>query len=429
MRQPTVAGHARYRTVDEARIIDLLLLHGWAFEVRAGARAEAEREVRAVLDQLVAMGLPHHRTDAGARLFDPVETSNFLRWSYLARDHGTVIDRCVPTARRMVSQAHPTDDERGSPPALGALGPQRYAVTIRRTFNLESRRQGERVRLRLPLPIEDASLSEVRIDFLAPNDLDVESTLAPARLDAVVPVPPEGHVTIGVKAAFTARAWTAAPSAATLGAADAALYTRPSEGLIKVSERVQSLADQLAGSDRDGWSVMRRFWRFMLEDLACGSVHYDQLDPERSGDRVLEEGWYDCKIGSALLVSLCRARGMPARMVSGYMLHVAAPDFHTWVEAWIDGFGWVPFDLYCWDLSPGGRDEAWRDYYFGRLDHRLAVERPPRLFNGAGSVRLPKAWHRLVAPDGPGSAVEFRALATGALVYREYIEVERLGRP
>ena len=420
-------GHARYRTIEEARIVELLLLHGWAFDVRAGARASAEREVGAALDQLVAMGLPHGRSETGARLFDPVETSNFLRWAHLRLGQATLADRCVPNARRMVSQAHPPGVRPDAPPALEALGPQRYAVTLRRSFNLEGRRPGERVRLRLPLPLEDGALDAVQIQFRPPEGVEVESAIAPARLDALVAVPPDGQVTIGVKATFTARPLIPAASAARLDAADAALYTRPSEGLIKVSDRVRRLADDIAGSERDAWAVLRRFWRFMLEDLACGSVHYDQLDPERPADAVLDSGWYDCKLGSALLASLCRARGIPARLVSGYMLHVAAPDFHTWLEAWIDGFGWVPFDLFCWDLAPAGRDEAWRDYYFGRLDHRMAVERLPRLFNGTGAVRLPDAWHRLVAADGRGSAAEFRALATGALVYREFIAVERLG--
>lgn len=409
----------------------MLLLHGWAFEVRAGgaSRALAEREVRAALDELVAMGLPHGKSDAGTRLFDPVETSNFLRWAGLRLGQRTLADRCVPNARRMVSEAHGEGGGRGPPPALEALRPQRYAVTIRRTFNLEDRTPGERVRLRLPAPLEDASFDDVQVNFLAPEGVDVATTTAPARLDALLSVPPERRVTIGVEVVFTARAVIPATSEAVLDPADAALYTRPSEGLIKVSERLRRLADELAGGERDVWAVMRRFWRFMLEDLACGSIHYDQLDPKCPVDGVLDSGWYDCKVGSALLVSLCRARGIPARMISGYLLQLAAPDFHTWLEVWIDGHGWVPFDLFCWDLSPAGRDEAWRDYFFGRIDHRLVVECLPHLFNGTGAVRLPDAWHRLIAADGPGTAAEFRALATGALVYREYVGVERLGRP
>jgi hypothetical protein len=80
----------------------------------------------------------------------------------------------------------------------------------------------------------------------------------------------------------------------------------------------------------------------------------------------------------------------------------------------------------CWDLSAGGKDEGWRDYFFGQLDHRMVVQRPPRLFNGAGSVRLPSAWHLLIAVEGSGTTIAFHALDTGALVFRDHIKVERL---
>jgi hypothetical protein len=56
----------------------------------------------------------------------------------------------------------------------------------------------------------------------------------------------------------------------------------------------------------------------------------------------------------------------------------------------------------------------------------MAVQRPPRLFNGAGSVRLPRAWHLLYALEESGTTIAFHALDTGALVFGDHIEVERL---
>jgi hypothetical protein len=426
MRRLTISGEARYRTVEEARIVDLLLIHGWAYEVRAGRRAEAEPAARAALDRCVDLGLAWRRAPSGGRLFDPVEVSNFLEWAGVNRAERTWEDRCAATARRLVLEAH-GGGEGDRPPAPAALGPQRYAVTIRRGFNLEGREPGERVRLRLPLPLEDAALSDLHMRFSPPEGVAVETRAGPARLDALVAVPADGQVTIGVRVEFTARPVLPAGPGAALDPVEADLYTRPREGLIAVGERVGALAAALAGAETDPWSLLRRFWAFMLDDLACGAIHYDRLDPARPADLVLDEGWYDCQIGSALLAALCRARGLPARLVNGYMLHVAAPAFHTWLEVWIEGRGWVPLDLGCWDLSVGGRDADWRDCFFGRLDHRMAVERPPRLFGGPGAVRLPAAWHMLTAPDGRGSMVEFRALDGGGLVYREHIEVERLG--
>jgi hypothetical protein len=421
-----VFGDARYRSIDEARAIEMLTAHGWRFDVAAGRRAAAEQAARAALNRCVVLGLPHRLSANGERLFDPAEMCNFIAWSQRRLGERTWEEQCVSGARRDLWQWHPDDVDCNRPPDLDALGARRFAITIRRTFNLEGRRPGERVRLRLPLPLEDASLSDLQVQFLPSPDAPALTSFAPARLDALLAAPGGGQVCIGVRATFIARRTVPEPGAG-LDPADTALYTRPSEGLIKISERVGDLAAQLAAREGDPLTLVRRFWTFMIDTLACGMIHYDALDPTRPLDWVLERGWYDCQVGSALLAALCRARKIPARLVTGYMLHVTMPAFHTWMEAWIEGLGWLPFDLESWELSVGGRDAAWRDHYFGQLDYRMVVERPPRLFGGLGAVRLPAAWHMLTAQNDRGATVWFEDLDTGALVYREDIEVENLG--
>jgi Transglutaminase-like superfamily len=419
------SGEARYRTIDEADIIDLLLYQGWAFEVRAGARAAAEQEARATLDRFVAMGLRHHIAEGGVRRFDPAEVHNLVKWAGMELGEPTWRERYVATTRRLVWEAQ-LGCGPGDAPSTVMLCPQRYAVTLRRTFNLADWCPGERVRLRLPLPLEDAALEHLRIRFLPPLEAAAQPEVAPGRLDTLIEVPAGGEVTMGVKAEFTARLSAAAQTSVALSRREIELYTRPNEGLIKVSERVNALAANLAGSESDPLAIVQRYWAFMLNDLSHGTIHHNELDPARPVDWALEHGWCDCQVGSALLVALCRARGIPSRLVSGYHLYATAPGFHSWLETWVEGVGWAPFDLLSWDLSAGGIDEGWRDYFFGRINHRMAVERPPRLFSGAGSVRLPRAWHLLYALDGLGTAIAFHALETGALVFRDHIEVERL---
>jgi hypothetical protein len=420
-----VFGDARHRTIDEARILEMLLVHGWRFEVAASRRAESLAAARAALERCVALGLPYRRSADGARLFDPDEMWNFVKWAQLRHGEGPWEERCVSSARRDAGQWEPAGADPNRPPALDGLGPRRFAVTIRRTFNLAGRRPGERIRLRLPLPLEDAALSEVSVEFLPPAGLAVETAAAPARLDVLLAAPDDLQVGIGVRTAFTARPLRPTP-AASLDAAQSALYTRPSEGLIKVSARVRDLAAEIAGAERDPLAILHRFWDYILDTLAGGAIHHDALDPARPLDWVLDHGWYDCQAGSALLAALCRARRIPARLVTGYMLHVTMPAFHTWMEAWVDGQGWLPFDLECWELSVGGRDAAWRDLYFGQIDYRMVVERPPRLFGGLGAVRLPPAWQMLTRQNARGGTVEFEDLDSGTLVYREDIEVEQL---
>jgi transglutaminase-like putative cysteine protease len=55
-----------------------------------------------------------------------------------------------------------------------------------------------------------------------------------------------------------------------------------------------------------------------------------------------------CQDHAHALIAVARARGLPARYVSGYLhsgadgaAHEAA---HAWAEVWIDGLGWIGFD-------------------------------------------------------------------------------------
>ena len=166
---------------------------------------------------------------------------------------------------------------------------------------------------------------------------------------------------------------------------------------------------------------------FMDRDLRQGALGHHGLNPEAPGDLVLDGGWYDCVAGSALLVSLCRARGIPSRLVSGYGLYAAASGAHNWLEVWFEGRGWMPFDLTSLELGQGGVARDWRDCFLGCLDHRMVVERLPRLFAGMGSLNLPAAWHLLAAANSEGVVHDLVDAMTGDRIYSESVRVEALG--
>lgn len=392
----------------------------------------AEAEARAALDRLVALGLPCERGAAGERHFDLAEVANFLVWAGSNLGDPTFAQHCVVTAKRLVLEAYGTrsGDERGTAPSLDELGARRYAMTLRRSYNLRDHAPGRRVRLRLPVPIEDLALGELQVEFHPPVDMACETSSGLGRLDVIVPVPSAHEITIGITAQFTARPSPPAASSAVLDPAERELYTRPTEGLIRTSERVETLARQLAGAAHDTESTVERFWSFFLSELGAGYVHHEHLDPARPLDTVLEQGWFDCKLGSALMVALCRARGIPARIVSGYLIYPSAPSNHTWLEVWFEGSGWRPFDLFGWGLGEDRiRGAGWHDYFYGRVDHRAVTERPPLIFAGTGSVRMPRAWDMLNYAEGNGSVTEIFDGSNGNVVYREYAEVEALSDP
>jgi hypothetical protein len=114
--------------------------------------------------------------------------------------------------------------------------------------------------------------------------------------------------------------------------------------------------------------------------------------------------------------------------MSGHMLYRLAPGFHYWVEAWIDGQGWTPFDFLTWDLSRGGRDADWRAAFVGRIDYRMVTQRFPLAFTGPMSVRFPQAWHLLNAPSQGGMTIRFAGL-NGRLIYSDHVTAELHAKP
>ncbi|HEY8244913.1 MAG TPA: transglutaminase domain-containing protein [Casimicrobiaceae bacterium] len=419
--RPPLLADARRRVADEASIVALVALYGWAIELRRGERDNAEREAREALERWVSLGLPFARGADGVRRFDPVEVIGFYKHAGRALDD-PFLPRAVAQSRALVLAFHEGAPSTQSPPRVDTLGRTRFDVSLERTFDIARGARGEPLLLRVPLPVDDGTLDGIAIEYAGPADAKVE--ISPGRLDVRLPHPGTATIPIGVRVSFWSDPSRRGRERVALDAAQAALYTRASEGLVKVSERVAALAARLAAGVHEPLAVLDRFVDFLTDEITIGAIHYDRLDRGAPLDTVLESRWCDCQMASALLVALCRAHGIPARLVSGYLLTPATPSGHYWAEAWIDGT-WRPFDSAAADLAAGGRDSAWRDYYFGRVDHRMTTQVLPRVFNLAPSVRLPPLWHTLQRLDGDAVAQTTVDDATGALVFRDRIAVQR----
>jgi hypothetical protein len=390
-----------YRTVAESRILDALLLAGSAYEQD---NPEAITTTRQALDRWIGMGLGVRRGPAGERLFDPVEVVNFLKHLGRQGRDSFWANRYVLTGRRLVSD-------------LSANAERSYTIHFNRTFSLRSVPIGKRVRLRVPLPLVDVHGTDMNVVPTVEGSTDASLTVTDGRLEARVLV--QGRpVSICVKLNF--RAPVSVPSV--LDDRDRSAYLKPREGLIIVTDRVNALAQALAGLKGDPLSKVRAFWNYMLDELSCGALHYDQIPAQAPCDAALESGWYDCQLGSALFAALCRARGIPARLVSGHVLYRRAPTNHYWAEVWLDEKGWTPFDFLCWDLSLGGNDSQWRDHFYGRVDDRMVTQLLPFKFTGYPGVGIPDNWHMLQTAIDGGIEVSLSGI-DGEPVYSDFVSI------
>jgi Transglutaminase-like superfamily len=416
---------ARYRTVTEARIIDMLVLAGWVVELNAGRRLEAKTSTAATLENLISLGLGYGVSERGGRLFDPVEVVNCMKWAGLNNLDNFWVDRFVGTARSLLRESNPMAVEGGSKSRPHNLIPARFSVTLRRRFDLSRLQRGAKARLRLPLPLSTCVVGDIEVSPIIPGDLSANVTRSDGRLDVQFAVPSDPIVEIAAEFSFTTTGSSTDAKAGGLDPKESEIYLRPNEGLIRITPRIQHLADKLSGHEKISRNIIAALWSYVIDELNCGMVHYDQVSADAPGDWVLDSRWYDCQLGSALFASMCRARGIPARIMSGHMLYRPAPGFHYWTEVWIEGRGWTPFDLLSWDLSEAGRNSTWRDYFAGHIDYRMVTQCMPLAFTGPMSVRFPAAWHLITTPSSTGMETCFSEL-DGSLIYSDHVSVRKL---
>ena len=395
------------RTADEARVIDYLVVAGWAKDFLASP-ASARDAASTALERWVRAGLPFSRLPGGERGFDPAEVMNFAKSAGVSGRDEFWSARYVETGRSLVREFGAQPQE---------LGPRGFRLRLERAFNLEHHAPGKRVRLRVPFPADSPMLTE-----LQSLSLPAGSRTQPGYAEAFVVVPESRACVLSADYAFAARP-APSPGVMPLDAAELDLYLRPRELLVTVSPRIEALASELAGGARTALDAVRSFWSFFFDRMMLGVLH-----GETTLDAVLDSGWFDCRTGSSLLVALCRARGIPARACSGFTL-CSVPSYHYWAEIWLGERGWFPLDLVCWDLSLRGADEGWRDYFFGALDYRMTFEVQPRTFAGLPSIRLPRGWYPMTRPIEGGAAFGLFAAESGSLVYEDRVTVNANAGP
>lgn len=386
-----------------------MLMHGGFAHMLAERRAEEARGLASeALERWVGAGLVHQGDAKGERRFDPAEVINGFKWAGLHGQDDFWRDRWIATGRRLVSEFA----------ALDADGRGQMRVSLTRRFDLSGFPDGAELLLRTPGPLPGSDHAVLDLQPSASNGAMDHIFVADGRMTARLRKGSQISETLGW-AATLARA-SAAPDPPELDGEEAALYLRPTEGFIRLGPRVRELA-ALWGEGRTGWDAVLAFRRGMGACFCLGVVGYEGFDVPGALEWVLDNGWVDCLLGSALLVSLCRASGLPARLVSGHFLYPLNPSNHAWAEVWIDGEGWRPVDLIGWDLSAGDTDAALRDSFVGRIDRRLVTERPPRRATGPMSLRLPPAWRALQTAVDGGLEIRFVDATSGGTVFVDQI--------
>jgi hypothetical protein len=411
-------GDGRYRVVDEDRIVANLVRNFLPYE-GADDRRHATAEAARLLERWIVDGLPV-RVERGERKFDAFEACNFALQAWLEDGDPVWLSHQVASSRRMVREMH----ERATPST-------RLAVSFRREFNLRSIAAATHLRLRLPLPIDTSSVESIRMEPESAA-LDAASATMPGRLEVRFAMPEPALDTMWIEAT------SLVPGGASgiplteetscdpydTAAPEYRLYTQPQEGLIRVTAAVVQLANALAAPNESPARVVRRIWDYFTTRMKIGFIHYDELAPDDPLGTLIARAWCDCHTGSALFVALARARGIPARIVTGAVLYPVAPSQHSWLEVFLPPHGWLPIDIFGGFLAARSLvDPEWSSCFLGYLDPRLITQRLPHIFLGAPGVKLSAAWYMVQSLTEGGGEWMLGSLDRRGWVLRDELSV------
>ncbi len=98
---------------------------------------------------------------------------------------------------------------------------------------------------------------------------------------------------------------------------------------------ILSIANGINGSSRE--EIVDKIFRYVQ-----GTLKYTVM-PNIGAKKALEQKRGKCSEYAASMVALCRAKGIPARVVTGHFLRERDTS-HAWVEVYYDEYGWVTYD-------------------------------------------------------------------------------------
>ena len=107
----------------------------------------------------------------------------------------------------------------------------------------------------------------------------------------------------------------------------------------KDNDEIQKIADGLEGQTKE--EIVKNIYNYVIEHLDYTKHGKGQWGAAKA----LQEGKGDCSEYSDLFTALCRAKNIPARVITGCTVRLDSDSpKHNWAEVYLQDYGWIPFD-------------------------------------------------------------------------------------
>ena len=113
----------------------------------------------------------------------------------------------------------------------------------------------------------------------------------------------------------------------------------PSSMIQSDAEEIVKIANEVVGDETNAWKAAQKLERWVFENMTSKNMNVAMASALEACKT--REG--DCTEHAVLLAALCRAAGIPARVVMGVEYLMGIWGGHAWSDVWIDG-KWYQLD-------------------------------------------------------------------------------------
>lgn len=179
---------------------------------------------------------------------------------------------------------------------------------------------------------------------------------------------------------------------------------------VQVKKEVSRIARRVVATAQTPLQVAAQLYEYVVTHLRYGHPILELYSTEQA----LTLPGVDCGGFVTLLAALLLDRGIPARLVSGFLAGRQGELMHAWLEAWLPGLGWTPLDPSLDHLARAGKTR--RQAHFGFIgSDRVAVGLGSdlQLAVAGRAFSVPLLQHALNVPsDNQAAVVTVLATAT-----------------
>jgi transglutaminase-like putative cysteine protease len=123
-------------------------------------------------------------------------------------------------------------------------------------------------------------------------------------------------------------------------------FLRQEKYIEKDHDQIQEVANGIEGQTE--MDIVTNIYDYVIDNMEYAMPS----EKNRGAVKALQSAKGDCTEYADLFVAICRAKNIPARVTTGYMVGLnSTSSKHNWVEVYLQEYGWVPFDPSTGDIK------------------------------------------------------------------------------